>query len=89
MNHLQNHIDNYLVHCQTQKRLDAKTLKAYRMTYANFPNNLDYRFFDQFLYPFIVNFHRKKLSVQCTGAFYMQASIYLCCLHQLQTESAS
>ena len=59
MNHLQNHIDNYLVHCQTQKRLDAKTLKAYRMTYANFPNNLDYRFFDQFLYPFIVNFHRK------------------------------
>lgn len=30
MNHLQNHIDNYLVHCQTQKRLDAKTLKAYR-----------------------------------------------------------
>ena len=50
MNHLQNHIDNYLVHCQTQKRLDAKTLKAYRMTYANFPNNLDYRFFDQFLY---------------------------------------
>jgi hypothetical protein len=29
MNHLQNHIDNYLVHCQTQKRLDAKTLKAY------------------------------------------------------------
>jgi integrase/recombinase XerD len=31
MNHLQNHIDNYLVHCQTQKRLDAKTLKAYRM----------------------------------------------------------
>ena len=49
MNHLQNHIGNYLVHCQTQKRLDAKTLKAYRMTYANFPNNLDYRFFDQFL----------------------------------------
>ena len=32
---------------------------------------------------------QKKLSVQCTGAFYMQASIYLCCLHQLQTESAS
>ena len=31
MNHLQNHIDNYLVHCQTQKRLDAKTLKEYRM----------------------------------------------------------
>ena len=32
---------------------------------------------------------QKKLSVQCTGAFYMQTAIYLCCLHQLQTESAS
>ena len=58
MNHLQNHIDNYLVHCQTQKRLDAKTLKAYRMTYANFPNNLDYRFFDQFLY---LKYHLRRL----------------------------
>ena len=39
MNHLQNHIDNYLVHCQTQKRLDAKTLKAYRMGRADFPDS--------------------------------------------------
>ena len=37
MNHLQNHIDNYLVHCQTQKRLDAKTLKAYRIDKKHLP----------------------------------------------------
>jgi len=68
MNHLQNHIDNYLVHCQTQKRLDAKTLKAYRMTYANFPNNLDYRFFDQFLYQKyrLKNFITFQQKIVCT-----------------------
>lgn len=40
MNHLQNHIDNYLVHCQTQKRLDAKTLKAYRIDLRQFSEQL-------------------------------------------------
>lgn len=40
MNHLQNHIDNYLVHCQTQKRLDAKTLKAYRIDLRQFSEQI-------------------------------------------------
>ena len=31
MNNLQTHINNYLEHCRHQKRLDSKTLKAYRI----------------------------------------------------------
>ena len=31
MNNLQTHIDEYLNYCETQKRLDAKTLKAYKI----------------------------------------------------------
>ena len=33
---LQTHINNYLNHCQHQKQLDAKTLKAYRIDLAQF-----------------------------------------------------
>lgn len=59
MNHLQNHIDNYLVHCQTQKRLDAKTLKAYRFTaFLKQYLSRNYRFFDQFLY---LKYHLRRL----------------------------
>lgn len=36
MNNLQNNIENYLDHCRTQKRLDAKTLKAYRIDLRQF-----------------------------------------------------
>ena len=36
MNHLQTHIENYLYYCQTQKRLDTKTLKAYRIDLKQF-----------------------------------------------------
>ena len=36
MNNLQNHIHNYLQFCQYQKRLDAKTLKAYRIDLYQF-----------------------------------------------------
>lgn len=33
---LQTHINNYINHCQHQKQLDAKTLKAYRIDLAQF-----------------------------------------------------
>lgn len=33
---LQTHIQNYLEYCQSQKRLDAKTLKAYRIDLTQF-----------------------------------------------------
>lgn len=36
MNNLQMHIENYLYYCQVQKRLDAKTLKAYRIDLNQF-----------------------------------------------------
>ena len=36
MDNLQKHIENYLEYCRTQKRLDAKTLKAYRIDLAQF-----------------------------------------------------
>lgn len=36
MNNLQTHIQNYLEYCQLQKRLDAKTLKAYRIDLRQF-----------------------------------------------------
>lgn len=36
MNNLQLHIVNYLSHCEHQKRLDSKTLKAYRIDFGQF-----------------------------------------------------
>lgn len=36
MSNLQTHISNYLEYCQYQKRLDTKTLKAYRIDLAQF-----------------------------------------------------
>ena len=36
MNNLKTHIKNYLEYCQYQKRLDAKSLKAYRIDLAQF-----------------------------------------------------
>ena len=38
MNTLQGQIDNYLAYCHYQKRLDAKTLKAYRIDLDQFSN---------------------------------------------------
>lgn len=38
METLQTHIKKYLEHCQYQKRLDAKTLKAYRIDLTQFNN---------------------------------------------------
>ena len=36
MNNLQTHMKNYLEHCKNQKRLDGKTLKAYRIDLNQF-----------------------------------------------------
>lgn len=40
MNNLQNHIENYLEYCSTQKRLDGKTLKAYRIDLRQFSEQI-------------------------------------------------
>lgn len=40
MNNLQNHIENYLEYCSTQKRLDRKTLKAYRIDLQQFSEQI-------------------------------------------------
>ena len=40
MNHLSNQIHHYLEYCQNQKRLDAKTLKAYRIDLTQFQSDI-------------------------------------------------
>lgn len=40
MNNLQNYIENYLEYCKTQKRLDRKTLKAYRIDLRQFSERI-------------------------------------------------
>lgn len=40
MNTLQAGIDSYLIFCETQKRLDSKTLKAYRIDLTQFSSSL-------------------------------------------------
>jgi len=40
MNDLQNHIKNYLEYCDLQKRLDKKTLKAYRIDLRQFTETI-------------------------------------------------
>ena len=40
MNNLQTCIENYLEYCQYQKRLDSKTLKAYRIDLRQFSSNV-------------------------------------------------
>lgn len=40
MNNLQNLIQNYLEYCKTQKRLDEKTLKAYRIDLRQFSEQI-------------------------------------------------
>lgn len=41
MSELQTHIKNYLEYCQRQKRLDKKTLKAYRIDLAQFCTKIE------------------------------------------------
>lgn len=40
MNDVQTNIENYIVYCQYQKRLDAKTLRAYRIDLNQFANQV-------------------------------------------------
>ncbi len=40
MNDLQTHVTDYLDYCQNQKRLDAKTLRAYRIDLSQFCTGL-------------------------------------------------
>lgn len=40
MTNLQNQINNYLEYCQNQKRLDSKTLKAYRIDLKQFHQDI-------------------------------------------------
>ena len=40
MTHLQAQIDSYLEYCRCQKRLDSKTLKAYRTDLAQFSSQI-------------------------------------------------
>ena len=40
MNYLQKHIEEYLKYCETQKRLDDKILKAYRIDLTQFINDI-------------------------------------------------
>lgn len=40
MNDLQILIDNYLEYCKSQKRLDSKTINAYRIDLSNFQNRI-------------------------------------------------
>lgn len=40
MNHLQTPVNNYLDYCQNQKRLDPKTLRAYRIDLTQFCNQI-------------------------------------------------
>ncbi len=41
MTNPQTHINHYLGYCQSQKRLDAKTLRAYRIDLAQFSRHID------------------------------------------------
>ncbi|MCI8871793.1 MAG: site-specific integrase [Lachnospiraceae bacterium] len=40
MHNLQTHINNYLNYCNSQKRLDEKTIKAYRIDLRQFSEGL-------------------------------------------------
>lgn len=40
MNNLQTHISSYLEYCLAQKRLDEKTIKAYRIDLIQFYNEI-------------------------------------------------
>lgn len=63
MNNLQTHLKNYLEYCQYQKRLDSKTLKAYRIDLTQFStqilvNNISLITSD-ILENFIANLHQQ------------------------------
>lgn len=63
MNNLQNHIKNYLEYCKMQKRLDEKTLKAYRIDLQQFSEQIyiteTANFTSTVLEKYIINLHQK------------------------------
>ena len=62
-NNLQTHIEEYLKYCEIQKRLDAKTLKAYKIDLTQFMKEINTENFiditPSMLENFIANLHRK------------------------------
>lgn len=63
MSNLQTQIDNYLQYCEEQKRLDSKTLKAYKIDLYQFANDFPVKHPQDItslsLEPFISNLHKK------------------------------
>lgn len=63
MTNLQTNIENYLNYCQYQKRLDSKTLKAYRIDLAQFqsqiPSAVISEITPELLEHYIVELHRR------------------------------
>ena len=62
MNNLQNQINNYLEYCQNQKRLDPKTIKAYRIDLKQFHADLSItetnQITSEILEKYIANLHQ-------------------------------
>lgn len=63
MNSLQTHLKNYLEYCEYQKKLDRKTLKAYRIDLAQFETNMPISIISEItpdiLEDFIAGLHQK------------------------------
>lgn len=63
MNNLQDYINNYLEYCQYQKRLDSKTLKAYRIDLRQFQTGIPVQSIEKItsetLENYIANLHQK------------------------------
>lgn len=63
MNNLETHVKNYLEYCRCQKRLDQKTLKAYRIDLTQFCNQVPYddilKITSAILEDFIAGLHQK------------------------------
>ncbi len=63
MNNSQTHMEHYLKYCQNQKRLDAKTLKAYRIDLSQFCTYLGsanlLKISTEMLESFIATLHQK------------------------------
>ena len=63
MNNLQKHINNYLEYCHNQKRLDGKTLKAYKIDLKQFSEQISLTdildLTPTILESFIANLHQK------------------------------
>ena len=67
MKNIKEHINNYLSHCLTQKRLDSKTIKAYKIdliqfsdvTNANYIYEIDINILEEYI-SFLNNTYKSK-----------------------------